>query len=248
MRISTICVQAPVRQGYRIALISDTHSQFPEGLQAALAKEKPDVIAIAGDLVDCSNTLARSQNVLEFLSFCASMAPTFYSLGNHEGEMRGRDIRAAAKTGAVVLDNASFRYKEMNIGGFSSEYKYLRASCEGEKKTAIRKKSAPDVNWLKSYAAGSGYKVLLCHHPEYYERYIRELDIDLVLSGHAHGGQIRLFGHGLFAPGQGVLPKYTSGLYDGRLIVSRGLCNTARPIPRLWNETELVMITVSPRG
>jgi len=87
-----------------------------------------------------------------------------------------------------------------------------------------------------------GYKILLCHHPEYYERYIRGLDIDLTLSGHAHGGQIRIFGQGLFAPGQGILPQVTSGLYDGRLIVSRGLCNTAWPIPRLNNETELVMV------
>ena len=88
----------------------------------------------------------------------------------------------------------------------------------------------------------SGYKVLLSHHPEYYPEYIKDLDIDLILSGHAHGGQLRFFGRGLFAPGQGLLPKYTSGIHDGRMIVSRGLANNAPPIPRLFNSKELIFI------
>ena len=67
------------------------------------------------------------------------------------------------------------------------------------------------------------------------------MPIDLTLSGHAHGGQIRLLGQGLFAPGQGVLPRYTSGVYEGRLIVSRGLANTTF-VPRLFNPTEMVYI------
>ena len=82
---------------------------------------------------------------------------------------------------------------------------------------------------------------LLCHHPEYWPRYVRDLPVDLTLSGHAHGGQIRLFGQGLFAPGQGLFPRYTSGVHEGRLVISRGLANTTR-IPRLFNPTELVCV------
>ena len=79
--------------------------------------------------------------------------------------------------------------------------------------------------------------VMLCSND-----YIKELNIDLTLSGHAHGGQIRILGQGLIAPGQGFFPKYTSGMYDGRLIVSRGLANNAPPIPRLFNRKELIFI------
>ena len=100
----------------------------------------------------------------------------------------------------------------------------------------------PNLEWLKFFAALNGYKLLLNHHPEYYPDYIKELDIDLTLSGHAHGGQIRILGQGLIAPGQGFFPKYTSGMYDGRLIVSRGLANNAPPIPRLFNRKELIFI------
>ena len=75
--------------------------------------------------------------------------------------------------------------------------------------------------------------------------------IDLVLSGHAHGGQMRLFGHGLYAPGQGWLPEFTSGMYkgeNGSLVISRGLANTASPVPRIFNEQEIVYVEVGKDG
>ena len=85
-------------------------------------------------------------------------------------------------------------------------------------------------------------RLLLCHHPEYYPDYIRGTDIELTVSGHAHGGQWSIFGRGVFAPGQGLFPKYTAGVYDGgRLVVSRGVTNTVR-IPRFFNPTEIVVI------
>ena len=71
--------------------------------------------------------------------------------------------------------------------------------------------------------------------------------IDLVLSGHAHGGQFRLFGQGIFSPGQGWFPEYTSGIHkgeNGRMIVSKGLANTAHMVPRLFNPTEIVYIEI----
>ena len=94
----------------------------------------------------------------------------------------------------------------------------------------------------------SALKVLLCHHPEYYHRFESagyRLDaIDLILSGHAHGGQMCIFGKPLFAPGQGFFPKLAGGVYDGRLIVSRGLSDTAHT-PRINNPMELVMIDIT---
>jgi hypothetical protein len=94
----------------------------------------------------------------------------------------------------------------------------------------------PDTEWLKD--SPEGYKVLLSHHPEYFGL-IKDY-ADLILAGHSHGGQIRLFGHGLFAPGQGFLPKYSKGRYEN-MIVSAGLANTTW-VPRLFNPTEIVIV------
>ena len=86
--------------------------------------------------------------------------------------------------------------------------------------------------------------VLLSHHPETFEAYV-EKGVDLVLSGHAHGGQWQILGHGLFAPGQGILPKYTHGMHYGpygRLIISRGLSNPYSFVPRWGNPPEVVYL------
>lgn len=89
-------------------------------------------------------------------------------------------------------------------------------------------------------------RILLDHHPENYDQYTRMREIDLILSGHNHGGQIRLLGKGVYARNQGLFPKYDGGIFDNRLIVSRGLSNTL-PIPRFWNPIELVYIDLLPR-
>lgn len=99
-----------------------------------------------------------------------------------------------------------------------------------------------ETDWLEEFSSSPGFHILLCHHPEYIP--LIPSGIDLILSGHAHGGQWRFFGRGVFAPGQGLLPRYTSGVYreDGKtMIVSRGLANTA-PVPRFNNPTEVVYV------
>ena len=108
-----------------------------------------------------------------------------------------------------------------------------------------------EADWLDDFTAQEGYKILLSHHPEYWclrEPMLRKRKIDLVLSGHAHGGQIRLFGQGLYSPGQGLFPKYAGGIYRGPhgcMVVSRGTTNTAPFVPRLFNPPEVVVIDVS---
>ena len=112
---------------------------------------------------------------------------------------------------------------------------------EANKRTFAIGDTPPLLDWLDAFCAEPGFHVLLCHHPEYYPRYLRARGIELILSGHAHGGQIRLFGQGLFSPGQGIFPKLTSGVTDGRLVVSRGLAN-CQIVPRLFNPPVLVYI------
>ena len=119
-----------------------------------------------------------------------------------------------------------------------------------EKIIELKKRQVPQLDWLDEFEQQEGFRLLLCHHPEYYPLYLRERKIGLIFSGHCHGGQWRFYSpihgetRGVFAPGQGLFPKLTSGIHDGKLVISRGLCNTSF-IPRINNPTEIVYITNS---
>ena len=106
--------------------------------------------------------------------------------------------------------------------------------------------SVVDLAWLDDFCSVPEYKILLCHHPEYWS-FLRSRKLDLVLSGHAHGGQFRLpLIGGLYAPGQGLFPKLTHGLHDGgHMMVSRGMSNGAFA-PRINNPYELIILTLEP--
>ena len=106
----------------------------------------------------------------------------------------------------------------------------------------INEGGEPDTSWLDDFCSVDAPKVLLCHHPEYYERYLKDRAIDLTVSGHAHGGQWRFFGRGVFAPGQGLFPKYTYGVHDGRFVISTGL--KVSSIPRFFNPPEVVLLYI----
>ena len=105
----------------------------------------------------------------------------------------------------------------------------------------------PDLAFLKVFSEQAGIKILLCHYPHYYEKYVKATNVSLMLSGHAHGGQWRIFGRGVYAPHQGLFPKYTSGLHDGRHIISRGAANNVKPIPRFFNPCEVLKIDLKTK-
>ncbi len=239
----------------RIALLADLHDREFGGITDSLNAHKPDIICIAGDVVHRVDTntnglvIHQTEFVLPFMKACAEIAPTFMSLGNHEWTLCDDDIAVMAETGVTVLDNRFVRHKNVLIGGLSSagvtayrEYRKTKPERYPDWNYGDRPDlTLPDTAWLGDFCKQDSYKILLCHHPEYRDSYLNELPIEMVLSGHAHGGQIRLFGKGLFAPGQGILPKYTSGVHDN-LIISKGLANTAGAIPRLFNPREVVYI------
>lgn len=241
------------------ALVSDLHERPFDAVLASLKRERPDLICVTGDFVygrpAKEGLKIVEAGVLPFFSACASIAPCFVSLGNHEWMLTDEELSLIRETGAVPLHNAYTVFAHggarLVIGGLSSSQvsAYRLMLAEGFDPARARAKVlnrflrlAPSLDWLDAYCAESGYHLLLCHHPEYYPRYLRERKIELILSGHAHGGQIRLFGQGLFAPGQGLFPKLTSGVTDGRLVISRGLANRQK-VPRLWNPTELVYVS-----
>ena len=206
----------------RIALAADLHDKPFEYIIEAIKAAKVDIIAIPGDLV---NSYASTYSVgVHFLAACAKLAPTFYSSGNHEMRIGSIPEADIDKSGAVFVDDRFVLFRDCVIGGFPT---------------------LGDIKSLDHFASQNSFKILLSHHPEHYKKHHRMRDIDLILSGHAHGGQVRIFGQGLYSPGQGILPKYTSGVHENRLVISRGLCNS-RKVPRLWNNPELVIVNLIP--
>ena len=139
----------------------------------------------------------------------------------------------------VLNDEFTQLNDEIIIGGLTS---YFYHKCE-KYDPKIPLALYPEVEWLDEFEKQNGYKILMDHHPDNYDEYTSKRKIDLILSGHEHGGQIRLFGKGLCGRTQGLFPKYDGGVFDEKLIVSRGLTNTM-PIPRLWNPTELVFVNL----
>lgn len=249
----------------RLALLADLHGRPYDHIISSLQAHRPSLVCVVGDILygsypeDDRSPLDTQENVLPFLSGCAAIAPTFLSLGNHEWMLDEADLERVAATGVVILDNGykSIRFdgRKVVIGGLTSGYvtdyrafKTTQDSAEryprkdtisGIGGAVTASQHQPETAWLSDFAAQPGLKVCLSHHPEYFP--LIPPSVDLVLSGHAHGGQIRIFNHGLWCPGQGCWPRWTKGVYEGRLVVSAGLSNTAH-VPRLFNPTEVVFI------
>lgn len=248
-----------------LALLSDLHNTDPEPVVASLRERVPSLICITGDILYGSrpegnqSPLEVQKNVLPFLKSCVSLTPTFLSLGNHEWMLDQDDLTALTATGVVLLDNewvtATVGNEKILLAGLTSgyvtDYRRFRAesgspdryprqeSISGIGGAVHARDHKPETEWLPAFAEQPGYKVLLSHHPEYFP--LIPSSIDLILSGHAHGGQWRIFGHAVWSPGQGWWPRWTRGVYDSRLVVSAGLSNTIW-IPRIGNPTEIVYL------
>lgn len=223
----------------RIALIADLHGRTKPEIPYFLNMGRPDAIIIAGDLFNGKKIESPSKKFeIEkgriFLKKLLGIAPVYFGLGNHEWKMHEKDKKRIASVGITILDDTYILFRShIYIGGLTSTSRYGKYRSTSEE---------PNVMFLKQFENKIGFKILICHHPEYYDKYLVNRKFDLILSGHAHGGQIRIGSQGLYAPGQGIFPKYTSGIVDGKMIISRGLSNTKPWIPRLFNKTELVFI------
>ena len=216
-----------IERPLRLAVAADIHSSpFDDVLEEFT---RCDAVLIPGDLVDRHRR--NNENAYRFLEAAPECAPVFYSIGNHERKFRDRAayLEKVRTSKVTLLDNESIYFMGIRIGGLSSV-----------------KEKQPDMAFLDRFEKEEGYRLLLCHHPEVYRDFVSGRDIDLTLAGHAHGGQIQIAGHGLYAPGQGLFPKLTHGLYDGgKLLVSRGMTNGAKPrIPRIGNPCELIILNL----
>ncbi|MDD6260764.1 MAG: metallophosphoesterase [Clostridiales bacterium] len=237
MKITRYSAALDIPNPLRFAVIADLHARPTTELWELTRAEKPDAILMPGDIFD---TRGKREDALGFIKTAAAYCPVFCSLGNHDRLICDADRKALADAGATLLDNSSVCFGGLQIGGLTSGF-------FSEYRTDIEKTPPPDLEWLYRFADGEKPRLLLCHHPEYYPDYIQKTTVELTVSGHAHGGQWNIFGRGVFAPGQGLFPRYTAGSYDGgRLIVSRGVTNTVK-VPRLFNPTEIVVIDISPK-
>lgn len=228
-----------VHRSVRIACLTDLHCcSWGEGqrdLLDAVDAAAPDVVVLVGDILDDTMPLEQGATVLEYL---AAHWPCYYVTGNHDAF----DGPAVAAFGITVLDGA---YAEITLNE-----QIVRICGVSDPRTNGTMAFSSDLAALNGQNAGQeGFSLLLAHRPAYVEEY-RSGGYDLILSGHAHGGQWRIPGllNGLLAPDEGLFPQYAGGFYDlgsTAFIVSRGLAKESTRVPRLFNPPELVLVDVT---
>ncbi len=222
--------------GFKIAHISDYHSRKSEVMDKlifeTLNEEKPDIIVVTGDLMDCRSV--DTATAISFAKKLTEITDVYFVAGNHESNFLIADqwgyiafmddIRA---TGVKVLTNET-----VTLQASDGSCVYLHGIDDPYlTKDRVDIKLATD-DMCSGLVLGDGFNILLAHHPEQLDIYSK-YGFDLVFSGHAHGGQITLFGLGIFAPDQDTFPEYTSGLYEEgntKLVLSRGIGYSLAPL------------------
>ncbi len=234
--------------GFRVVQISDLHNasfgKDNERLLQKIQELEPDIVVLTGDLVDSNHT--DIEVALAFAEKVAANYPTYYVTGNHETWLEESDMQAllqGLKTVGVVC--LSDEYVEIERGSSSITLIGLNDESLGGMKLKVAEKTTGETILLTGNEDTSGFQILLAHEPQYIENYSK-YQVDLVFSGHAHGGQVRIpfIDRGLVAPGQGLFPKYTEGVHEVNgttLIVSRGLGNSIAPV-RVFNRPEIVCV------
>lgn len=228
--------------GFRIVQVSDYHDHgdgFEQRLIGEIKENAPDIILLTGDLVDSQYT--NIENTKKILRDAAQIAPCYMVWGNHDmrltEEQREDIARCCEESGIALLDN---KYQTIERNGES----IIIAGSTGTLSGAFDEMKST----LKEQAESS-FVLWLNHYPEDAPEIVGDGGgaADLLFCGHAHGGLIRLpFIKGLYAPGQGLFPKYTSGEYDfgdGKMIVSRGVGNSGFSL-RMFDSFHLVVCTL----
>lgn len=232
--------------GFTIAQVSDLHNaEFGDDnsvLIEMLRSASPDIIAITGDIIDSEHT--DIDIAIRFITNIVDIAPCYYVTGNHEAWL-GEDYSvledAMTDAGVTVLHDETIKLERdgqtiqligLDDPDFSDDaYRY-----SSNEEMVLAK--------LENIEISEDFVILLSHRPEVFDAYA-DSDVDLVLSGHAHGGQLRIpFVGGLIAPDQGFFPEYDSGVYsedETSMVVSRGIGNSVIPV-RINNRPEMVIV------
>ena len=250
MRLKTVrytFTSPKIETSLKIALITDLHGNWYGDEQSTLIeavdKENPDVVLLGGDIFDDKIDYEESEETIAILS---KKYKCYYVTGNHEYWSKDVDniVSIVKSYGITVLEGdvetIDLNGHLVNICGVDDPDNYVYLDGGEAIETQLKR---VDEKANRDY-----YTILLSHRPEYYDLY-SQYGFDLVLSGHAHGGQWRIPGllNGLYAPNQGLFPEYAGGLYEyegGALVVSRGLDRQGVKAPRIFNRPELVIIEV----
>jgi len=245
----------PVKfNGYKIVQISDLHGKMfgsDQGdLVAAVKKANPDLIVVTGDLIDRRDYDDNPGIML--LERVEDVAPTYFVTGNHEwwsGRFNALEEKLVA-SGVAVLRGDHVKIERDNqslfVVGIDDVAKYFDAPDFGDSVEARNRAVIRELAKATEGITREDFTILLAHRPENMSIY-SDFGMDLILSGHTHGGQVNLpFIGALVAPDQGFFPKYSAGVYEedgSTMIVNRGLGSSIFPV-RLLNRPEIVVVTL----
>ena len=249
--------------GYRVVQLTDIHSVRSEKqlqlIYEKTAEAEPDMICLTGDLVDsryyASNGVKGETLTLKLIGQLTEIAPIYFVYGNHEMILLDDPQRNAFKValeelGVIFLNNEKVCVEATDgahlvLAGIQDpstlykDYQFAYLSNNSERMEAM-------LDTVTEGISNDEFTVLLSHRPEYLEMY-DQYPVDLCLTGHAHGGQFRLpFIGGIYAPGQGFLPKYTFGVYeteDLAMYVGTGIGNSLIPV-RVFNPPEMITVVL----
>ena len=252
LKIASYTLRSPkVERTIRIAFLSDLHScnygENAQKLVSAIERQQPDLILLGGDIFD---DVLPDDNAEALLRQIGGRYPCYYVTGNHEywsgAEAFARKMCILEENHVTRLNNeaatVTVQGVQINICGVNDP----EAAKIGEQFSF----NAVLEN-IAQVSANRNFTLLISHRPERIDDYAK-YPFDLVLAGHAHGGQWRIpfLINGVYAPNQGVFPKYAGGMYmrgDTCMIVGRGLARESTRIPRFYNRPELVIIDIIPQ-
>lgn len=231
-----------VKEPLRFCVLADLHcrryGEKQSQIKEIVDNMKPDAIIIPGDLFDVDRDYEISFELIEALK----EYPIYFTSGNHDVYLKDE------------IDGLRERLTNMGVHVLEDKKEYFHKGTDTIEIYGMKdhgRKVVMKGTELKNMFQSQYYRVLISHRPEYTDFY-KFVDCDLIICGHAHGGQFRIpfINKGLYAPQQGFLPKYVEGVHKmnkSKLIISRGLASGDPHIPRLFNNPEIVFITLKPK-
>ena len=232
-----------INKEIRIVQISDLHEKNfgkdNKKLIEEICEASPDLIVFTGDIIERTSKDDPTEYLTNLLQKLRDVAPVYFCLGNHEESSPYFQVfkDTVSRNGATLLDDS---YTDISIKGQNIRIGAL---------SYYRSWYVDHHRFLKDFSDTENFTLLLCHYPEYYVWGVKRYSIDLMLSGHTHGGMIRLpFMGGLYAPEQGWFPECDKGLFDDEnatIIISAGLGSSPSYMPRFFNPPEIVSVTIN---
>lgn len=247
-----IIVDSRIARPVKIVFLADLHMKDAKDdnkrLIQKIADQNPDIIALIGDMIDDAISAQDVQTLNDLAAALVKIAPVYYSLGNDELAFirkNGRSVLdALAAAGATVLDES---YQDIEVNGNRIRIGGLYANAFRQHISEAEWRKTSTVQFMSRFENSDQLKVLLCHRPDslIFNNASQDWRIDLALSGHTHGGLVRIpLAGGLYAAGQGFFPKYDYGRYKlggMTMFITSGLSGY-KDLPRLWNRPEIAVL------